>query len=287
MRNFFKSTAFKIIIAVSLVLCGIMLNSILRYGVAGTTDSISGSIITPVQQFFTSVGDFFTGLLSGFQSEEAQNAKIAELEKQNAELLNKLAEFDNIKRENEQMKDLIGLIDANPDTSFVLGEVISRSTDIWSSSITIDMGTLDGIEIGDPVITKDNFLIGIVTKVGLTWSTVSTVYDASTNIGAYLSSTRDVGVVESSKTQELSGFCSLNYLPSDCGVTRGDIVLTSGLGGSYPKGIIIGLVENSELSSDGLTMTAKILPSANIDSIKDIFVITSWRGEEDTSEGDN
>lgn len=284
MKDFFKSTAFKVMIAIALILCGVMLNSVLRYGVAGTADSFSGAVIAPIQKVFTSVGDFFTGLFSGFADGNAQNAKITELEEQNAELINKLAEYENIKRENEQMKDLIGLIDANPDTTFVLGEIISKNNDVWTSSITIDMGSLDGIEVGDPVITKDNYLIGTVTKVGLTWAVVSTVYDSSTNIGAYLSSTRDAGVVESSKSQELEGFCSLNYLPTDCGVSRGDIVLTSGLSGSYPKGIIIGLVESSELSADGLTMTAKIAPSADIDNIKDVFVITSWRGEEDSVE---
>lgn len=284
MKEFFKSTAFKVLLAIALLLCGVMLNSVLRYGVAGTVDGISGVIVTPIQKAVTSVGDFFSGLFSGFSDSDEANQKIKELEEQNAELLNKVADYDKIKRENEQMKDLIGLIDANPDTSFVLGEVTARGKDVWSHSITIDMGSLDGVSVGDPVITKNNFLVGTVTKVGLTWATVSTVYDSSTSIGAYLSSTRDAGVVESSKTDELEGYCSLNFLPTDCGASRGDIVLTSGLGGAYPKGIVIGLVEKSELSADGLTMTAKINPSADIDSITDVFVITSWRGKEDTKQ---
>ncbi len=284
MKEFFKSRAFKVLLCIALILCGVMLNSILRYGVAGTVDGISGVIVTPLQKAVTSVGDFFSGLFGGISNSDEANAKIKELEEQNAELLNKVADYDEIKRENEQMKDLIGLIEENPETTYVLSEVTSRGKDVWSHSITIDMGSLDGVNVGDPVITKDNFLVGTVTKVGLTWATVSTVYDSSTNIGAFLSSTRDAGVLESSKTGELEGYCSLNFLPTDCGAGKGDIVLTSGLGGAYPKGIIIGLVESSELSADGLTMTAKITPSADIDKIKDVFVITSWRGEEDRAE---
>ena len=176
------------------------------------------------------------------------------------------------------------LQEANEEMEFAFASVISRGNEPWSNTLGLDKGSIDGVKVGDPVITKDSFLIGHVTKVGATWCTVTTILDITTNVGARLSSSREVGVTECTAELSEKGLCSVSYLPAESGVSRGEIVITSGLSGYYPEGLIIGEVESVSQADDGLSSEAVVRPAADVNEVKDVFVITEFTGRGDSGE---
>ncbi len=283
MKNFFKSRGFKVLVVVFLLLFGILIHSVVQYGVSGTVDGVVGIVVTPLQKAATAVKNFAGDFFSRFSSKDELQQQIEALEQELADLRGRVTDYDQLKRENEQMQALLELKEANQDMTFQMAEVTARSTDGWSSKFTIDRGSLDGVALYDPVITKESYLVGYVCKVGPTWATVVTLFDSSIAVGATLSSTRDVGTVENSLETASEGLCRMLYLPGDHSVPRGETAITSG-SARFPKGLLIGTVESSEQSSDGLTTIAYIRPFADIPDLRDVFVVTSFRGQAVTAD---
>lgn len=279
MSEFFRSRGFKVLTAIFVVLFGIVIGSLLRNGFADTVDGVVGVFVTPVRAVSSAVGNFFSDIGDGFKSKSDLLARVEELEKEKNELKNQLADYEKTKQENEQLRDLINLQEENEDMEFALASVISRKSDEWSNTISLSKGSLDGIEVGDPVITKDSFLIGYVSKTGATWCTVTTILDVTSNVGAVTSSSRDVGVMECTAELSKQGKCRISYLPKNTSVPRGELVLTSGLSGYYPAGLIIGEADSVYLASDGLSSQLTVTPAADISSVKDVFVITHFAGQ--------
>lgn len=284
MSDFFRSRGFKVLAAVFVLLFGMIIGSILRNGAAGTVDGIIGVLVTPVRTVTGAVGDFFSGIGNSLESGTELQRQLQELEDKNAELMGQLVDYEEMKRENEQLKELVNLQEANEEMEFAFASVISRGNEPWSNTLGLDKGSIDGVKVGDPVITKDSFLIGHVTKVGATWCTVTTILDITTNVGARLSSSREVGVTECTAELSEKGLCSVSYLPAESGVSRGEIVITSGLSGYYPEGLIIGEVESVSQADDGLSSEAVVRPAADVNEVKDVFVITEFTGRGDSGE---
>ena len=284
MSDFFRSRGFKVLAAVFVLLFGMIIGSILRNGAAGTVDGIIGVLVTPVRTVTGAVGDFFSGIGNSLESGTELQRQLQELEGKNAELMGQLVDYEEMKRENEQLKELVNLQEANEEMEFAFASVISRGNEPWSNTLGLDKGSIDGVKVGDPVITKDSFLIGHVTKVGATWCTVTTILDITTNVGARLSSSREVGVTECTAELSEKGLCSVSYLPAESGVSRGEIVITSGLSGYYPEGLIIGEVESVSQADDGLSSEAVVRPAADVNEVKDVFVITEFTGRGDSGE---
>lgn len=279
MSEFFRGKGFKVLAAVFVVLFGIVIGSLLRNGVAATIDGAVGLFVTPVRAVSSAIGSFFSDIGDGFKSKSDLLKKVEELEKENNELKNQLADYEKTKQENEQLRDLINLQEENEDMEFALASVISRSGDEWSNTVSLSKGSIDGIAVGDPVVTKDSFLVGYVSKTGATWCTVTTILDITSNVGARMSSSREVGVMECTAELSKQGKCRVSYLPRESSIPRGELVLTSGLGGYYPAGLIIGQTDSVYLSDDGLSSQVTVTPAADIDTLTDVFVITYFAGQ--------
>jgi rod shape-determining protein MreC len=272
--DFFRSIQFKILVAVALVLFGLMLNSSVRNGVAGFGEGIVGSIITPLQKLSTSISNAVGGSLSVFTDSNKLKKQNAELTKKNKELLQKQKDYDTYKNENQRLNDLLDIKEHNPTLSFTDAEIIAREPNDDLSSFTVDKGSLDGVNPKDAVIT-DSGLVGSVSEVGPTWSTVNTLLYSGSEVGAYISRTRDVGVVENNTDYAKKGLCKLSYLPPGCGVTKGDMVITSGIGGMFPKGITVGYVQDIKTETHGLSLYATVKPAVDVSKIKSVFIIKS------------
>ena len=276
LSDFFRGKGFKVIVAVFVLIFGIMIASVVHNGVAGTVDGFIGVVVTPIRQAANAVGGFFSSIGDNFESRKKLQDEVASLTDQLNELTGRIAEYDELKRENEQLRELVKLREEVKDMQFVYAAVISRGNDPWNKTIGLDKGSLDGVKQGDPVITKDKFLVGYVSKVGPTWCTVTTILDITTSIGVRLSSSREVGVAECPVELSERGMCEVDYLPRDTATARGELVLTSGLSGSYPEGLILGAVSALELSDDGLSTIATVTPSADINAVRDVFIITDF-----------
>ena len=146
------------------------------------------------------------------------------------------------------------------------------------SSLVLDKGTSDGVALNDPVIAG-NALVGIVKKVNPTDCVVHTLLNPTVNVGARESKTREGGFVTTDAHHAESGRCLLRGLERATQVMPGGLVVTSGVGGLYPKGLLIGTVSQVLESDVDLTAYSVLTPAAEYEALEDVFVITEFKGQ--------
>ncbi len=274
MNNFFKSTTFKVLLAVAIVLASA---SILATVVTNST-----SPLTNVVDFITSplqnVASYFSAKLDdvsgGFISAQVYKDRVAELEQQVADYQSQLVDYEKTKKQLESYEEFLDVREKNPDYTWVYSTIVGRdSADIFGS-FTINKGSKDGIKVNDAVIYSE-YLIGVVTEVNPTTSVVRSVLDPSVNVAAYEIRTGELGYVNASDGVN----CHFAGLDTKTAVSKGGIVCTSGTGGIFPKDLIIGTITVVEQSPVELSAYAIIDPAVISKDIHDCFVITAFSEE--------
>lgn len=279
MREFFKSRRFKIILAIVAVILGGMLYAASTGGVAPLPERMLSYVVVPVQKAAAWVSNGITDFLSVFFDARENYEENIQLKEDISDLRKQLVDYEKIKTENERLKEITGLKEMNPDIEFQPAGVIARDPDDRFGSFTIDVGTLHGVSVRDPVVTGEG-LVGYVSEVGPSYAKVTTILSPDLNVGAVEIRTKDTGNITGSVETAAKGLTQLELLPKDTQVKAGDIVVTAGTSGFFPQDIIIGTVEEVILEPSGITCTAVIQPVSEIDEIKNVFVLTDFLGKQ-------
>lgn len=278
MQKFFKSWYFKILCGLAVFAVAIMI----RAAASGSAEVFLSQTVSVISQPFLKAGSAITNsvgdFLDRFANAEENYLRVQELEEELRLANEKLIDYEQKKRENEQFREFLGLKETNPDYDFEPATVIGRDSTNRFYSFTIDKGSIDGVEEADPVITADG-LVGIVWEVGLTYSHVRTILDISVEVGVYDISTRDSGILTGDISLSSSKLCKLNYLPKESGIASGNLIVTSGIGGVFPKDLPVGTVKSIKTDSSGLSLTAVIDPAADIENVTDVLVIKAFNGQ--------
>ncbi|MGE5560637.1 MAG: rod shape-determining protein MreC [Chloroflexota bacterium] len=208
----------------------------------------------------------------------ADNARLrAELERLTA----LETEYWDLRNENERMKSLLDFKQESPHR-LVAAQVIGRNADNWFSSITINRGSDVGVAKDMPVITTAG-LVGRVVKVTPHTATVMLLLDPSSGAGGMVQRSGDAGIVIGQGTDKTSPIV-INLFARDADVMVGDTIITSGLGGTFPKGLLIGQVEQVSLHDYGLYRAATIKPAADFGRLQEVMVVI--RAAASPEEGD-
>ena len=262
-----------------MLLIGLLIYAASVGGIATLPSTVMGAISGPLQSISSSISGAVTDFLGGITSISDKDKRIEELENQVNDLRGQLIDLDKYKQENEEFRQYLDLKEQNPDYVFEDASVISKDPSERFGGFTINKGSLAGIEAGDPVITPDG-LVGFVREVGLTYSKVQTLLDPSTSVSSLISRTRDSGVLGSNTTEYAQdGLCRLGYLDRQSSVTAGDLVITSGVGGKYPSGLVIGTISQVNQEADGISLYASVKPAADIADVRDVMIIKSFLGQ--------
>ena len=275
MREFFKSIKFKILLAIVLVLGGFMVYQVSTGGATAITSSILSFVVTPIQSLSSQISSSISEFLSNMMSANQTAAKNEELQKQIDELKKQLVDYQEIQQENEQYKKALNIKEQNDDFEIVPALVTSRDPNASYESFLIDKGSLQGVAVQDPVITSAG-LIGYVSEVGPTYSRVSTVLSTATNVGVINSRTKDTGTIQGTLELAQKGQCRLSYISRDSTMQVGDLLITSGTGGVYPQGQIVGTIAEIDLDPTGLSKYAVVTPVTDISSVQEVYIITSF-----------
>ena len=179
-------------------------------------------------------------------------------------------------RENERMKDLLGLNEERPDLQYRDAAVVRRSSSNWSSDLTINLGATGGVEVNDCVIDQYGHLIGVVTQVDLNSSVVTTILDPTLNVGGRIARTDEDAMLGGDFTLMLEGLTRLSFLPEEAKLVTGDQVITSGIGGVYPSGLVVGTIRSLVVEEDGVTRYAQVEPAADIAGVRYVYVIVDY-----------
>lgn len=140
----------------------------------------------------------------------------------------------------------------------------------------MDKGTVHGIEVNDCVIDETGALVGLVSEAGYNWCTVLTLADTDTSLGAKIFRTSDLGLAQGNFALMGSKQLRLDYLPAECELLSGDLVVTSGLGGYLPPDLVIGTVSEVQLDDSGSASFAVVSLRSDPDSLTEVFVIKSF-----------
>lgn len=277
MKDFFSSKKFIIIACIAAFLIGVMI-----YAAVSSSDRISsaiGRVLAPVQKFSNNISDAVGGTLDMLINARDYYDENQELKKELAELYSQISDYTEVKQENNSLREMIALAQSNQGIE--LSEpctVIGRTANDVYGSFFIDKGEKDGVQYYDPVVTSAG-LVGYVTEVYYTYSRVTTILSNELSVGVYCVRTGETGVVEGNYELALDGRIKMVYIPLDCDMKQGDIVITSGYSGTVPKGLVVGTISETEIASNGLSRQGPIVPAVDPYDLKTVFVITDFDGK--------
>jgi len=235
--------------------------------------------LSPIQKALSGIG---------FSVKETLNAipQFFYLKQENETLKNQVAELLQYKqnlieyqKENQELRNLLGFRERSFQYDLEAAEVIARDPSNWFNVISIDKGERHGIKKDMAVIT-DKGLVGYILSTTSNTSKVMLITDERSSVSAMIQRTRDNGVVKGTIDPAPNGYLKMVFLPHDANLVKGDIVISSGLGGLIPKGIIIGEVEESTKESYELMQYAIIKPSVDFLKLERVFVI---KGEKEAN----
>ncbi len=260
------------IFALSLILIAI---AMLVLNLAGYLQPVQSLVLRPVTDVQAWLAVRFAAVrdLVGSPSDVASlRARIAELEAENAQLQQELINLREQVAEAETLKALIGFAQSQPENRYQGATVIGRDSSPFLQSIWINAGSDDGISRGMPVVTERG-LVGRVAEVFATAARIQLLTDPELAVNVQLQNTRTDGVLEA----QVNGELWANLIDQESEVSIGELVLTSGLGGSYPAGIPVGQVISVRKRDFELFQQAVIQPSVDFDDLVLVLVITNFR----------
>lgn len=281
MKRFLRSGSFKsLAVIVAVILLGVICASVTNNASSPFT-SVIGTIFSPLQKVSAAIATSMDDVSSSFRSSTLYKAENAELRQEIQEYRKKLADYDEMKKKIDAYEELYGIKQKNEDFKFSYGTIVSKDAADAYGSFVLNTGSVDGVSAGDPVIYGD-YVVGVVKKVNFSTCVVQSILDPRVNIGAFESGTKEYGYVSGDSKLYNKGLCKLSGLDTSTSIVSGGIVCTSGAGGVFPNGLIIGevsAIKNDEVSS---SYYAEIKPFVSIDEISDVFVITSFAGQGET-----
>ena len=178
--------------------------------------------------------------------------------------------------ENATLRELLDLREQRRDFQLESARITEADASNWASTLRLDAGTDYGVEIGDCVITAEGYLVGSITDAGSSWSTCTTLIDTQASFGAKVFRTGEVAVARGEFSRMGEGLLELQYLSGDSGAMVGDLIVTSGLGGYYPSDLVIGYVREVMTGDDGLAQYAVLQPAADLDGLRQVFVVKDF-----------
>ncbi|MDD3718729.1 MAG: rod shape-determining protein MreC [Actinomycetota bacterium] len=180
-------------------------------------------------------------------------------------------ELEEMKLENKTLTKMIAVKESRPDLEYLVVDVIGANPDVWEQTIQIGAGYSNGLQEYMAVLSEDGSLIGRITLCTSEVSLVQLITDERSSVGAMLQNNAEMGVVKG----EGRGGVRLELLNQDAEVETGDVVVTSGLGGTCPAGIPVGTItEISERRAD-LSVGIVISPRASLTRLDRVMVVTS------------
>jgi rod shape-determining protein MreC len=228
---------------------------------------------TAVLNLTSGSADTVAGALAGPRDLETARAEIALLQSQVDDLERENEELREIQGEYQLLLDLFNRARQSPEYTRQTASVIGRDTSPAIRSIIIDKGADDGVRVGMPVESARG-LVGRVYRTTDRSAQVALITDNTSAVPARLGNSRATGLLRGG---ELGGSLLMDWIDLKYQVAIGEVALTSGLGGEFPSGIVIGRVIEVNRSEAELSQQALVQPATDFDSLEIVFVITDFQ----------
>lgn len=288
MLDLFRSRTGFILILLALVFIGIALRAT---GNMGLVQDATFGAFAPVQTILIDASNGVTNLFGGFQEVNELRAQVKQLQERLNTAVIDSVRVRELEIENSELRAQLEYKQENPDYllsgATVLQEndnrarVLSQDPSALVNYITIDQGRAENVAVGMPVITPAG-LVGRVTEVGEHWARVLLLNDTTSSVNAVVQSTRATGVVQGQG--QGSELLIMRYLPLGDSVKEDDLILTSGIGGAFPKRLVIGQVIQVRQRDTDLFTEAIIRPSVDLSRLEFVLVMKKFTPTDITTE---
>ena len=246
-----------------------------RFQVPVSSQTVS-LVLSPFQQAVSWVGGqlaYVTGNVWDIATVHEQNKmlrnEVEQLRVQNLQASEAMAE-------NERLRTLLGYRQMATQFDMVAARVIGRESATWSRMIVINRGRQDGVDVDMAVVTQSG-LVGHVVEAGWNSSKVQLILDPRSSVGTLVqrAESRVAGIVQGDLDNPTMP--QMVNIPKNADVVEGDVIVTSGFGGLYPKGLVVGLISSLQNDAGGLLKIGIMEPAVDFQKLEDVMVITASR----------
>ena len=254
-----------------------------RMGAGGPLEMVRGGFSTvtmPFRMAGSAIAMPFQGIGNIFSNLTADQQTLSDLKAENEQLRSRNAELEETNQSTQRLQGLLDLKNTY-NLQSTGARVISGSTDSFNNTIVIDKGTSSGLAVGMPVVDSGG-VIGQIIECSPTTSTVRLITDEKSGVAAMVQSSRAQGMLMGSASRQIT----LNLINTNQKVAVGDTVVTSGLGGVFPKGLPLGKVTSVEAAPGSLYYTIVVEPYGNVSTNEEVMVITSLSEEQKATADD-
>ncbi|MCI8481587.1 MAG: rod shape-determining protein MreC [Clostridia bacterium] len=233
-------------------------------------ENIVSTVVMPVQNGLTYLKNKITGNHTFFENINQLQQENEELRTKNADLEKQLREFEIIKNENTTLKEYLALTEQYGGYETKAAYIINKDFSNYNNVFIINVGEKDGIKPNMTVISEKG-LVGYVISTTNSTAKVQTIIDTASTVSTTLSSSKDNLICKG--TLEETGVLRASYIPTTAILVPGDKIETSGMGGIYPKGILVGTVKKVMATKNIVDRYAIIEPAVDFNKVDTVLVI--------------
>lgn len=276
MKKFFRNNGAVLLIVAALLSVLITVCSNLFGAKIDPLGSMIGTLATPIRGGINAVANWVESVYDYMFRYEQMDDELTQLRRRVAQMDDELRQAKYASQENQRLRRLLELREQRRDFVFESAQVNAHGTRGWDDTLTLSKGSSSGIAVGDCVITEVGVLVGVVSQVGLNWATVNTLLSPDMELGGQVVSSGLAGILSGELDLMQRGLLKLGYLPIDHGLLEGDQVVTSGRGGMYPSGLVVGNIVEVGTDSAGMSGYALVKPVVRLDKLVQVFVIKEF-----------
>ncbi len=258
----------------SFVLFGFLLTSILILVIAmvgrrdfGSTQKLILELLGPLQKVGTQLRGYGDGLQLKYQL-------LFKVHEENRLLREELQRYQEVNRQyreavatNERLRRLLEFKDTL-ETPTLTARIVGKDPSLWFRTLTIDRGSSDGVQKAMPVVTVDG-IVGQVINTSPHYAKVLLATDPNSAIDVLSQTTRSQGILKGTG----SGAFQMHYVLKSVEIQEGDHVITSGLGGIFPKGLEVGVISKVSQSPRGMFQEIAIEPAVDFSQLEEVLIV--------------
>jgi len=273
LNKLLRSRKFQIISAVIILLIVVLLSAD-RFSKVNIVRNIVTAPVTFVQKGINAVGDWFDGIFSSVRNYALVVDENADLKDENLALKEHIAVLSGLEEENNRLREAVELKNRFDNYEIIGANIVGSDPGNFLYNYRIDIGSLDGVEIDDPVIASNNVLVGRIYSIGLTSSVVMPLIDELSGISAWTTKVEGGhAIVKGDIEFKADGLCLMDTINESMEMQIGDVLETSGMGGIFPKGILIGEITEVFKETSLIGRHAIIRPFIDFNALEEVYIL--------------
>lgn len=275
LKQFFNNKKLITLLVSFIIFIGILWFSFSNFGTPPVVQQLTSDVTAVMGRIISKPANALNNFFSDINNLEDTFKENKRLKEKVDSLAESQAELSVLREENEQLKSELDLRSSLTEYTTMTGTVISRNPDAWIDQVVIDRGSMDGLELGMSVMSK-NGLVGRISEVSPTSSKVTLL---STTAPSSILTSTEIMQEEETIFGVLTGFdlerneLVMEQITSEAAIEIGKEVITSGLGGLVPRGLLVGTITEISLDSQGLGQRVYIEPATDFTDIQFVTII--------------